>query len=219
MTKRRKADATREGQQEPEGRAQFRFKTQAQREAWDVISRNTVTFLLGAAGVGKTQIAIAWATQAVLRGEYSQVIQTRPIQEATERLGYMPGGLEMKISYYMVPLESTGKKVPGRETIKTENIPLAFMRGITMESACGILDEAQNCTRAQLQLYISRLGADSRLIICGDTCQADIRDSGLERVSRELSSIPGIGVFHFKKSDTVRHPLLVQILDHPVWVD
>ncbi|MFN7318450.1 MAG: PhoH family protein, partial [bacterium] len=93
----------------------------------------------------------------------------------------------------------------------------AYMRGVTFENAVCILDESQNCTMGNLKLYISRMGEGSRLIIAGDTEQADIRDSGLAEVARELSGIPGIGVFHFRPEDTVRHPLLVQILKHPVW--
>jgi phosphate starvation-inducible PhoH-like protein len=201
----------------PEVRSQFRFKTQAQREAWDVISKNHITFLLGEAGVGKTQVAIAWAVQAVNRGEYEEIIQTRPAVEAGEMLGFLPGDINSKLMPYMTPLTKCGQKVPNQDTVNRETIPLAYMRGVTFENAVCILDESQNCTMGNLKLYISRMGEGSRLIIAGDTEQADIRDSGLAEVARELSGIPGIGVFHFRPEDTVRHPLLVQILKHPVW--
>ena len=218
MTRRRKSDETIH-ENPPEPRSQFRFKTAAQREAWEVISRNTITFLLGAAGVGKTQLAIAWAVQACNREEYTEIIQTRPVKEAGEELGFLPGTIAEKLNPYMQPLSKCGQKVPGREVVKTEVLPLAYMRGVTIEKAVGILDEAQNCTIRHLKLYLSRIGEGSKLIIAGDTEQADIRDSGLERVARELSGIDGVGVFHFRPEDTVRHPLLVEILQHPVWQD
>lgn len=220
MTKRRKAaNADTIHENPPESKNQFRFKTQAQREAWEVINRNTITFLLGSAGVGKTQLAIAWAVQAVHREEYTEIIQTRPVKEAGEELGFLPGTIAEKLNPYMMPLTKCGQKVPGRELVKSEVLPLAYMRGVTIEHAVGVLDEAQNCTRKHLKLYISRMGEGSKLIIAGDTEQADIKDSGLERVARELSGIKGIGVFHFRPEDTVRHPLLVEVLKHPVWED
>lgn len=219
MTKRRKINADTVHENQTENKKSFRFKTLAQREAWEVISQNTITFLLGAAGVGKTQLAIAWAVQAVNREEYAEIIQTRPVKEAGEELGFLPGSIAEKLNPYMMPLTKCGQKVPGREVVKAEVLPLAYMRGVTIENAVGVLDEAQNCTRKHLKLYISRMGEGSKLIIAGDTEQADIRDSGLERVARELSVLPGIGIFHFRPEDTVRHPLLVEVLKHPVWED
>lgn len=217
MKRRKAASADTIHENAPEAKGRFVFKTQAQREAWDVINRNTITFLLGEAGTGKTQLAAAWAIQAVNRGEYAGIIQTRPVQEAGEQLGFLPGTIAEKLNPYMVPLVKCGQKVPGGESAKTEILPLAYMRGVTFEHAVGICDEAQNCNAKQLKLYISRMGEGSKLIIAGDTEQSDIRDSGLELIASELSQIQGIGVYRFRPEDSVRHPLLIQVLKHPVW--
>jgi phosphate starvation-inducible PhoH-like protein len=191
----------------------FEPKNESQQRALDTITENTVTFLLGPAGTGKTQVAIAWAKIAAEAGQYHGIVQTRPVVEATESLGFLPGDVNSKLAPYMTPLVRTGDKVNCGTDILIEVIPLAFMRGITLEHVVGILDEAQNCTREQLKLYLTRLGHGAKLVICGDTEQSDIRASGLRETAHRLSGITGVGVFEFGPDDIVRHPLVKDILE------
>ena len=189
----------------------FKFLTKAQENAWQVIESNTVTFLLGAPGAGKTQLATAYANIAVSAKKYKRVIHTRPVVEAMESLGWLPGTVSDKLTPYMVPLAtcSAKTKIAG---VETQILPIAYMRGMTLENCVSILDEAQNATYQQLKLYLTRLGNGAKLIICGDTDQTDIRDSGLARVANELNGLEGVGTYTFVPADSVRHPMVERIL-------
>lgn len=190
-----------------------KFWNDAQRRFWDTISANTVTFCIGPAGTSKTHISVTWAEYATRRKEYGRIIFTRPIVEATESLGWLPGTVEQRTAPFMRPMQEVANKVKLVEPAQIEAIPLAYMRGLTLDSAVCVLDEAQNVTRSQLKLYLTRLGRGSKMIICGDTDQSDINDSGLAWAIRKLGDIPGIGVFEFTKDDIVRHPLVSAILE------
>jgi phosphate starvation-inducible PhoH-like protein len=190
----------------------FRPKNEAQSRLWDVIGQHTVTFVLGPAGTAKTYVATSWAVNAVEEGHFHRIVMTRPVVEATESLGFLPGDIASKVQPYMRPMTDTVAKIKAKEPV-IDTIPLAFMRGITLEHCVGLLDEAQNCNVAQLKLYLTRLGDNAKLIISGDTDQVDVNDSGLLQVAERLRGLPGVGVFEFTKADIVRHPLVGAMLD------
>jgi phosphate starvation-inducible PhoH-like protein len=183
---------------------------EAQVKALNTIEKSHITFLLGPAGTAKTHTATAYAILAARNELYEKVIFTRPVVEASESLGFLPGSVDEKIAPYMQPLHRCAEKV-GRHAIKIESMPLAYLRGITFENSITILDEAQNCTRSQLKLYLTRFGKNCKMIICGDALQPDIRFSGLVQVAEDLKRIDGISVFYFRPEDTVRHPLVEKI--------
>lgn len=183
---------------------------EAQRNAFNTIDINNITFLLGPAGTAKTHTATAYAILLAHAKQYEKVVFTRPVVEANESLGFLPGSVEEKIAPYMTPLKMCAEKI-GKEAIKIETIPIAYLRGVTFENSINILDEAQNCTRSQLKLYLTRYGKNSKMIICGDTSQLDIKNSGLAQVAEQLKDIRGIGVFYFRNEDCVRHPLVEMI--------
>lgn len=189
----------------------FEFKTRSQAEAWEVIEKNTIVFLTGPAGCGKTMLATAWANQEALAKRFNRVIHTRPVVEACESLGWLPGTVEDKLGPYMMPLRDCSKKTQSLG-IQIDTWPIAYMRGATFTNSVCILDEAQNATKEQLKLYITRLGDGSKLLICGDSDQSDIRDSGLAYTANLLRDIPGIGFYQFSAEDSVRHPLVVSVL-------
>lgn len=176
------------------------------------MAQNQITFLLGAAGTGKTQLATAYANLAVIEGRYSKVIHTRPVVEcAGESLGWLPGTVADKLMPYMQPLVQCSAKTK-TASVEVHTIPLAYMRGLTLDHCVAVLDEAQNATFEQLKLYLTRLGSHAKMIICGDTDQADIRDSGLYRVAEALKGMRNVGYFMFRPEDTVRSPMIVEIL-------
>jgi phosphate starvation-inducible PhoH-like protein len=190
----------------------FKPKNEAQSRLWDVIGQNTVTICLGPAGSAKTYVATSWAVNAVEEGHYHRIVMTRPVVEATESLGFLPGDIASKVQPYMRPMTDTVAKIKAKEPV-IDTIPLAFMRGITLENCVGLLDEAQNCNVAQLKLYLTRLGDNAKLIISGDTDQVDVNDSGLLQVAERLRGLNGVAVFEFTKADIVRHPLVGAMLD------
>ena len=210
--KRRSSDSVEEMDEQPVFRGrQWRPKKQAQSRCWDVISNHSVVFILGPAGTAKTYTATSWAMNAVDNGDFSRLVLTRPVVEATESLGYLPGDISQKLQPYMRPVTDTIAKVKVKET-PVEIIPLAFMRGLTLDYCVGILDEAQNCSETQLKLYLTRLGENAKMIICGDTDQSDVRDSGLWQVSQKLLGLDDVAVFEFTSADIVRHPLVGKML-------
>jgi len=190
----------------------FEFKTQSQVEAWEVISENTVIFLAGPAGCGKTTLATAWANQEVSAHRFNRVIHTRPIVESQESLGWLPGTVEEKLGPYMSPIRECSRKTQNAG-IQIDTLPLAYMRGATFVNSVCILDEAQNATKGQLKLYLTRLGDHSKMILCGDSDQSDIRDSGFLWAMDSLRGIPGVGFYEFSASDSVRHPLVVKMIE------
>lgn len=192
-----------------------------QKMAWAAFQQHDILFLIGPAGTGKSFLATAFSIKSVLGKEKEKVILTRPIVEAGESLGYLPGTFGEKVDPYMRPIydcidKLVGIEGPTREKImlRTEVAPLAYLRGRTFDDAICIFDEAQNATITQLKLFLSRLGTNSKMVITGDPKQSDIgHASALVAVIEKLSKVAGIGVVEFKNNSIVRHTLVGQILD------
>jgi len=197
-------------------------KTLGQKYYLQAISAHDITFGIGPAGTGKTYLAMAMAVSALRNGHVSRIILTRPAVEAGEALGFLPGDLREKLSPYlrplhdaltdMMPVEETQKHME-RETI--EIAPLAYMRGRTLNNAFVILDEAQNSTKEQMFMFLTRLGYNSKATITGDPTQIDLppsKPSGLTEALLTLSETEGIAINHFTEKDVVRHPLVQQII-------
>jgi phosphate starvation-inducible PhoH-like protein len=197
------------------------FLTENQQLAYNAYHENAVTFLTGPAGTGKTFLAMAFALQDLLRKETQHIILTRPIVEAGESLGYLPGDFAEKVNPYMVPLYDVYHTLCPGATVRNKVIeqsfevaPLAYMRGRSFHNSVCIFDEAQNATYSQLKLFLSRFGQNSKIIVTGDPRQSDLGNlSGLAEVVDKLEGLPGIGMVQFTKADVVRHPLISSILE------
>ena len=186
-------------------------------------AQNDLTFALGPAGTGKTYIAIALAVHALKNKQCRKIILSRPAVEAGEKLGFLPGDMKDKIDPYLQPLyEALEDMIPQqklKEYMEAGTIqiaPLAFMRGRTLNDAIIILDEAQNTTRHQMKMFLTRLGMNGKMIITGDTTQIDLPrtvQSGLLQALRILRGVKGIGIIEYEKKDIVRHPLVQCIVD------
>lgn len=200
----------------------IRPKTVGQKRYIDAIRRNTVTFCLGPAGTGKTYLAMAMAVAALKRHEVGRIVLTRPVVEAGESLGFLPGTLQEKIDPYVRPLfdalfDMTDME-RGGELIEQgiiEIAPLAYMRGRTLNDAFVVLDEAQNTTPEQMKMFLTRLGFNSKFIITGDMTQRDLmgRRGGLSDIERILSDVDDIAFIHLDRSDVVRHALVGRIVE------
>lgn len=204
---------------------EFKPRTSAQKEALNVIASNDVSFLLGSAGSGKTFLAMAYAVNQVLTRQAEKIVLTRPIVEAGEKLGFLPGTFGEKVNPYMQPLYDTMEILLGKQGAKREIInkavvlaPLCYMRGRTFQDAICIFDEAQNATYAQLKLFLTRFGQNTKVIVTGDPDQSDLYSPewsdhcALAEVVKKLDKTPGIGQFVFSHSDVVRHPVVAAIL-------
>ncbi len=184
---------------------------------------NDLTFALGPAGTGKTYIAIALAVAALKNRRCRRILLSRPAVEAGEKLGFLPGDMKDKIDPYLRPLydalEDMIPQVKLKEYMETDTIqiaPLAFMRGRTLNDAIIILDEAQNTTRHQMKMFLTRLGHNAKMIVTGDITQIDLPrsvQSGLVQALRVLRGVKGIGIIEYEKKDIVRHPLVQRIVD------
>ena len=193
-----------------------------QKEYLAAINRHDVVFGIGPAGTGKTYLAMAMAVSMYIRGEVSRIILTRPARESGEKLGFLPGSLEDKVSPYLRPLyDALFDMMPQEEatSLISRNIievaPLAFMRGRTLNNAFIILDEAQNTTCEQMLMFLTRMGFGSRCVITGDPTQSDLpknERSGLEKALTALKNICEIGFVFFTPQDVVRHWLLEKII-------
>jgi phosphate starvation-inducible PhoH-like protein len=176
---------------------------------------------LGPAGTGKTYLAIAKAVEALEAGEAERLILTRPAVEAGESLGFLPGGVESKLHPYLRPLYDALTDRMGNKRVKMalgegliEIAPVAFMRGRTLNNAAVVIDEAQNCTYAQIKMLITRLGWQSTMVLTGDPDQTDLLPgvSGLGEIARRLAALDDVGVVHLSDRDVVRHPLVASVL-------
>jgi phosphate starvation-inducible protein PhoH and related proteins len=197
-------------------------KTQGQRDYLQAISNNDIVVGIGPAGTGKTYLAVAKAVEALARKRVKRIILARPAVEAGESLGFLPGDLQAKVDPYLRPLyDALEDMMPhdrvqrALETRTIEIAPLAYMRGRTLADAFIILDEAQNATGAQMKMFLTRLGVNSRTVVTGDKTQIDLpqrEDSGLIQVERLLPGIEGIAFCYLHESDVVRHRLVREII-------
>ena len=197
-------------------------KTPGQAAYLQAMQENDIVIGIGPAGTGKTYLAVAAAVDALSRKRVRRIVLARPAVEAGESLGFLPGDMQAKVDPYLRPLyDALEDMMPAErvqralETRTIEIAPLAYMRGRTLGDAFVILDEAQNATVAQMKMFLTRLGANSRAVITGDKTQIDLasrEDSGLLQVERILPGIEGIGVHYFDESDVVRHRLVREII-------
>jgi phosphate starvation-inducible protein PhoH and related proteins len=197
-------------------------KTQNQKYYIDAIRNKDIVFGIGPAGTGKTYLAVAMAVSALVSGQVRSIILTRPAVEAGEKLGFLPGDLAQKVNPYLRPLHDALSDMLGPEKSASliedgtiEIAPLAFMRGRTLSDAFIILDEAQNTTREQMKMFLTRIGFDSSAVITGDITQVDLprsQQSGLRHAKQLLHEIKGIKFCNFTKHDVVRHPLVQKII-------
>ena len=198
-------------------------KTLGQKQYVDRIREKMIVFGVGPAGTGKTYLAMAMAIQAFKDGEVGRIILTRPAIEAGEKLGFLPGDLQSKIDPYLRPLYDALYQIMGPDSFihnsekgLIEVAPLAYMRGRTLDNAYIILDEAQNTTPAQMKMFLTRMGFNSRIVITGDITQIDLirkRDSGLLNAKHLLSGIEGISFVELTSLDVVRNPLVQKIIE------
>jgi phosphate starvation-inducible PhoH-like protein len=188
----------------------------------DAISESTITFATGPAGTGKSYLAVASAVKFLKGGQYRKIVLCRPAVEAGESLGFLPGDLQAKINPYLRPLYDALNDLLPRGALKRyieeeiiEILPLAYMRGRTLDHAVIILDEAQNSTIGQMKMFLTRLGERSKMIVTGDVTQIDLpayKTSGLIHAVRILDGIEGVSFIQFHKGDIVRHPVVQDIL-------
>ena len=187
------------------------------------LASSDVIFALGPAGTGKTYVAVAQAVQMLIQGQVARLILSRPAVEAGERLGFLPGDMKEKVDPYlrplydalydMLPAEQVERRIASGEI---EIAPIAFMRGRTLSDAFIILDEAQNTTPAQMKMFLTRFGQNSRMVVCGDPRQVDLPDigkSGLADAVGRLEGVEGIATVRFSAADVVRHPIVGRIVD------
>lgn len=199
-----------------------RAKGERQMDYYRKVRENDIVFAIGPAGTGKTYLAVAMAVAAFRNREVNKLVLARPAVEAGESLGFLPGDLKEKIDPYLRPLYDALDDMIPNEKLKSmmekrgiEVVPLAYMRGRTLNNAFVILDEAQNATTMQMKMFLTRLGANSRAIITGDITQIDLPknvESGLKQAESILQGIEGIGFVYFEKVDVVRHRLVKEII-------
>jgi phosphate starvation-inducible protein PhoH and related proteins len=190
----------------------------------EALARDEIIFALGPAGTGKTYLAVAQAVAMLITGAVQRLVLSRPAVEAGERLGFLPGDMKEKVDPYLrpiydalydcLPAEQVERRIASGEI---EIAPIAFMRGRTLADSFIILDEAQNTTAAQMKMFLTRFGMNSRMVVCGDPHQVDIpggeRMSGLNDAVQRLEGVDGIQTIRFNSGDVVRHPLVGRIVD------
>ena len=201
----------------------IKARTSGQRKYVEAAMQNDICFAIGPAGTGKTYLAVALAVSSLKKGRVKKIILARPAVEAGESLGFLPGDFREKIDPYLKPLYDALDDMIPSEKLRSylekgivEIVPLAYMRGRTLNNAYVILDEAQNATAMQMKMFLTRLGANSKAIITGDITQIDLppkQVSGLVQARDILSNIKGVSFVYFDRSDVVRHRLVKDIID------
>lgn len=201
----------------------IKAKTVGQQEYMKAIAKNTITLGVGPAGTGKTYLAVAAAVAAFRERSVNRIILTRPAVEAGERLGFLPGDLQNKVDPYLRPLYDALYEMLGAETFQKyqergsiEVAPLAYMRGRTLDDSFIILDEAQNTTKEQMKMFLTRLGFGSKIVITGDVTQIDLpgdKTSGLKDAIRVLDGVKDIAICRLTSADVVRHALVQRIIN------
>lgn len=209
-------------------RSRLKPKTQNQADLIRTIAENTVTLALGPAGTGKTKIAVAYGIEKLLIGDFKRLVITRPVVEAGEKLGYLPGSFSEKIDPYLQPIyyellqylskaqlqEFVNNGINFRGNQEIIIAPLAYMRGMNYHDSYMILDEAQNCTQEQIKLFITRVGFNSKAVLVGDDKQSDLPHgkSGLPYWHDKLQGIQDVGTFKLENIDIIRNPVISKIL-------
>lgn len=201
---------------------QIKCKTVGQKQYVDAVKNNTVVFGVGPAGTGKTYLAVCLAVAAFKSKQVEKIILTRPAVEAGEKLGFLPGDLQTKVDPYLRPLYDALQEMLGMETYAKlmekgaiEVAPLAYMRGRTLSNAFIILDEAQNTTKEQMKMFLTRMGEGSKTVVTGDVTQIDLpegKKSGLIHAISILKNVEGIAVCRLSDKDVVRHPMVMRII-------
>ena len=201
----------------------IKAKTPNQKVYLSEVRNNDICFAIGPAGTGKTYLAVAFAVSALKKGEVKKIILARPAVEAGESLGFLPGDFRDKIDPYLRPLYDALNDMLPFEQLKSyiekdviEIVPLAYMRGRTLNNSFVILDEAQNSTGMQMKMFLTRLGPNSKAIITGDVTQTDLPSniqSGLIQVESILKNVDGVSFVYFEKKDVVRHKLVKDIIN------
>ncbi len=200
---------------------QIKCKTLGQKHYVSAIQKNTIVIGVGPAGTGKTYLAVALAAMAYKNKQIEKIVLTRPAVEAGERLGFLPGDLAEKVNPYLRPLYDALAEMLGMEYTKLiergiiEIAPLAYMRGRTLSNAFIILDEAQNTTREQMKMFLTRMGENSKVVVTGDITQIDLppdKKSGLKDAIKVLDNVKDLAIVYLTQKDVVRHPLVQRII-------
>lgn len=200
----------------------FRTMSPGQGKYVELMKKFDINFAIGPAGTGKTYLAVAMAISALRQGVVQRIVLCRPAVEAGEKLGFLPGDFQQKVNPYLRPLYDALNDILGPETVKKymekeviEVLPLAYMRGRTLNRSFIILDEAQNTTNSQMKMFLTRMGEGSRIVVTGDTSQTDLPDgskSGLVNACRILKNVEGIAFSYLTAKDIVRHPLVAKVI-------
>ena len=198
------------------------FRTLNQKSFYRTIGRNDVTFCVGPAGCGKTDLATHYALKNLAQGKYKNMVITKPLVEVDgEKMGYLPGDIDEKTAPYMMSLYYNMEQIIGKERLEVlkksgvvQVIPLAYMRGLTLTDSIVVLDEAQNATPSQIKTFLTRIGNGSKFIVNGDLMQSDIKISnGLEDSIKRFTGLRRVGFSQFDLDDVVRHPIVAELLE------
>jgi phosphate starvation-inducible PhoH-like protein len=200
----------------------LRARTDGQGRYVQALRAHDVVLCVGPAGTGKTYLAVGWAVSLLRSGQVKKIVLVRPAVEAGERLGFLPGDLVAKINPYLRPLFDALNEIMDHDTVKKymesdiiEILPLAYMRGRTLSNACIILDEGQNATTAQMKMFLTRMGMNSKVIVTGDLTQTDLPRtvrSGLQDAVHRLRNVDGLAIVYLDQADIVRNPLVTRIV-------
>ena len=205
------------------GSRKFYLRTRGQKVLFDAFHTHDITLVTGPAGTGKTFLAVVYACDLLRKGKVKKIIVTRPVVEAGESLGFLPGDLKEKVDPYLRPIYDSFDSIFGTGSVERlldkgviEIAPLAYMRGRTLNDAVVILDEAQNTTSMQIKMFLTRLGFNSKMIITGDITQIDLpnsKQSGLKKAIEIVKDIDEIAIVEMHKGDVVRHPVVQKIIE------